>query len=362
MPPLKKKAIVALSGGVDSAVSAALLVEQGYDVAGLTMEVVGPGALREFSESSEASADEVRPQAVQEARRVADYLKIPFHAVNFEKAFRERVIEPFLREYLAGRTPNPCVVCNRFIKFGLLLEKALELGADIFATGHYALVRRDKDRYLLQKGVDRKKDQSYFLFNLQQAQLARTVFPLGFLTKGQVRQRAEEMGLPSPNSSESQDICFIPDQDYIGFLEKELHMDRQKGEIVHVAGKVLGCHQGTYRYTVGQRKGLGIAWPQPLYVIRVEAAEKRVVVGEKKFLAVSTFQVDGVNWIVRPPVGPFRCNCRIRYRHSEAPALVIPQGNGRADVIFDHPQEGVTPGQAAVFYQDDTVFGGGWIA
>jgi len=358
---VKKKAIVALSGGVDSAVSAALLLEQGYDVAGLTMEVVRSGERPVLADGPGKSPADVFPQAVQEARRVADFLEIPFHTVNFENVFRERVIQPFLQEYLAGRTPNPCVVCNRFIKFDLLQEKARQLGADVFATGHYVRIRREGDRFLLNKGVDGKKDQSYFLFCLHQSQLAGTIFPLGLLTKEQVRRRAVEMGMPAPNRSESQDICFIPDQDYVGFLERELKVPPVEGDIVHVSGEVLGRHQGTWRYTVGQRRGLGIAWPRPLYVVRVDAGANRVVVGDKTELAVSQLEVRDVNWMVYPPSAPIRCKCRIRYRHREAPALVIPHGHDQAEILFDHPQEGVTPGQAAVFYDEDLVVGGGWI-
>jgi tRNA-uridine 2-sulfurtransferase len=358
---LKKKAIVALSGGVDSAVAAALLLEQGWEVAGLTMEVVPPECFQTGQNRSGVEPGKSLHKASQEARKVADFLQIPFFSVNFEKEFREKVIHSFFHEYLAGRTPNPCVVCNRFIKFGLLQEEALKLGAEIFATGHYVRILCENGRYLLNKGLDRKKDQSYFLFSLQQEQLARTIFPLGSLTKDEVRRMAQKMGMPSPDRSESQDICFIPDQDYIGFLESELHIEGAEGDIVHVSGKVLGRHQGTYRYTVGQRKGLGIAWPEPLYVIRVDSEEKKVVVGEKKYLEVSRLQVTGVNWVAQPPSATIHCKCRIRYRHHEAPAQVIPLEDGRADVLFEEPQEGVTPGQAAVFYRDDLVVGGGWI-
>ena len=358
---MKKKAIVALSGGVDSAVSAALLLEQGWDVAGLTMEVVNPECFNAEQSGPEENEKKGKLQASDEARKVAEFLNIPFYTVNLEKEFHKRVIQPFYHDYLYGRTPNPCVVCNRFIKFGLLQEEALKLGAQTFATGHYARITKQNSRYLLSKGIDRKKDQSYFLFYLQQEQLARTVFPLGSLTKDQVRVKAKKMGIPSMNRSESQDICFIPDQDYVGFLENDLHIERSAGDIVHVSGEILGHHQGTYRYTVGQRKGLGIAWAEPLYVVRIDAENNRVIVGEELHLAVSSLRVEDVNWVAPPPVGGFRCKCRIRYRHREAPALVTPLENGGADVIFDESQKGVTPGQAAVFYQDDLVIGGGWI-
>ncbi|MBN2427081.1 MAG: tRNA 2-thiouridine(34) synthase MnmA [Deltaproteobacteria bacterium] len=357
MSRLKKKAIVALSGGVDSAVSAALLIEQGFEVEALTMAVV-PEAVPAGGELCEdASCSKV----IREARKVADFLHIPLHTVMLEKDFRDLVIEPFLREYLAGRTPNPCVVCNRFVKFGLLQETAVKLGADVFATGHYALIRFQADRYLLHKGVDQKKDQSYFLFALQQSQLARTVFPLGFLTKDQVRKRAEAMALPVSQREESQDICFIPQQDYVAYLEAESGVGPVEGDIVHASGKVLGRHQGTWRYTIGQRKGLGIAWAEPLFVLGINAAANRVIVGEKRHLAVGALKVRDVNWLIRSHNEPFRCRCRIRYRHREAPALVTPGNDGSAEVVFDQAQEGVTPGQAAVFYQDDLVAGGGWI-
>jgi tRNA-specific 2-thiouridylase len=272
------------------------------------------------------------------------------------------VIDAFCDDYFNGRTPNPCVLCNQKLKFELLLRRAVELEADVLATGHYARIAREGARYALHKGRDAAKDQSYFLFTLTQAQMAMVRFPLGELTKEEVRAHAVRLQLRVAEKAESQDICFVPDGDYVRFLEEQRGAGTMDGEIVHVDGRVLACHQGTYRYTIGQRRGLGIAWPVPLFVVGIDAAARRVIVGEREHLAVADLRVREVNWIVPPPSAAFDAACRIRYRHQAVPAHIHPDPDGLVSVHLQTPQHGVTPGQAAVFYRDDEVLGGGWIA
>lgn len=344
-----------MSGGVDSSVTAALLKEQGHEVIGLTMHH-WDGSMQE-NLAGNSCAD----RAVTEAGKVAGQLRIPFHAVNFAADFRQQVITPFCQEYLSGRTPNPCVGCNKKIKFGLLLDKALQLGADYLATGHYVSLAQSGDNFFIRRGRDQEKDQSYFLFSLSQQQLAHCLFPLGDLNKQQVREQAARFNLQIAEKDESQDICFIPDGDYIGFLERERVGGKFSGEIVHVSGQVLGQHHGIYRYTIGQRKGLGIGWTEPLYVVRIDAENKKVIVGEKHYLSRTEMLVDQCCWSFREPKEAFATACRIRYRHTEAAATVEPLSKNQVKVIFAAPQQGITPGQAAVFYQDDLVIGGGWI-
>jgi len=353
--PVKKKVVVAMSGGVDSSVTAALLKEQGYDVIGLTMHHWDACA-----KDGSADTDQTNT-AVSKAKKIAEQLQIPFYSVNFETDFRQQIINRFCADYVSGRTPNPCAVCNKKIKFGLLLEKAMELGGDYLATGHYASIIEDGGRLFISKGADRNKDQSYFLFSLNQQQLSRCRFPLGELNKQQVRQHAVRFGLQIAEKDESQDICFIPDGDYVSFLEREPGFTILRGDIVHVSGEILGHHQGIHRYTIGQRKGLGIGWKEPLYVVSLDASKQQVVVGEKQYLSRVEMTVEQCCWSLPEPTEPFSTTCRIRYRHTEVPAMVEPLKNGIVNVVFDSPQDGVTPGQAAVFYADDLVIGGGWI-
>jgi len=351
----KQRVVVAMSGGVDSSVTAALLQERGYDVIGLTMQLWKPAA------HSDAPVSCGSQDTVTEARRVAEQLRIQFHAVNFEDEFRSKVVEQFCDQYFSGRTPNPCVICNQLLKFDLLQRKARELDADFMATGHYACIDQQGGRYFLRKGLDRHKDQSYFLFTLSQEQLAFSLFPLGGLRKSEVRALAQRFNLSVANKAESQDICFVPDGDYVRLLEQERGTGACDGDIVHVSGKVLGRHKGFYRYTVGQRKGLGIGWTAPLFVVGIDAEKKQVIVGEREHLSRRELEIDNCRWSIELPTAPFSTRCRIRYRHQEVPATVEPLPGNQARIIFAEPQKGITPGQAAVFYDDDVVLGGGWI-
>jgi tRNA-specific 2-thiouridylase len=293
---------------------------------------------------------------------VARHLDIPFHVVNLEEDFKRLIIEYFIDEYFRGRTPNPCALCNQRIKFGLLLKKAVELGADFLATGHYArLIREEGGRIRMLKGVDEGKDQSYFLFALTKEQLSRSLFPLGGMTKPEVRRLAARYDLPVAEKGESQEICFVPDDDYVRLLEEARGKGTLSGNIVDRRGNILGRHEGTYRYTVGQRKGLGIAHPHPLYVLGVDAPHKEVIVGARGELATSSLLASGVNWISPIPDSPIKAACKIRYRHREVGCTIIPLEDGRAEVRFARKENGVTPGQAVVFYEGEEVLGGGWI-
>lgn len=356
----KKRVVVAMSGGVDSSVTAGLLVEAGHEVIGLTMQIWDYSTFT--ADHGESFGTCCSLDDVYDARRVADTLGIPFYVVNFEKDFQRQVIDRFCDDYFAGRTPNPCVLCNQRLKFELLLRRARELEADWLATGHYARVEEGDGRFALLKGRDPAKDQSYFLYTLDQEQMRQVRFPLGDLTKDEVRAHAARFQLPVAEKAESQDICFVPDGDYVRFLEEERGPGQRDGEIVHVSGKVLGHHLGTYRYTIGQRRGLGIAWPDPLYVVGIDAETRRVLVGEKEHLAVAELTVREVVWGAQEPPVAIRAHCRIRYQQREVPATITPLAGKGARVQFDQPQCGVTPGQAAVFYAGDRVLGGGWIA
>jgi len=351
---VSERVVVAMSGGVDSSVAAALLVEQGCEVIGVTMHLAG------------ASSRCCSLEDADDARRVAERLGIPFYVANWAERFRAEVIEPFADAYLAGRTPIPCVACNRRFKFHHLLARAEALGADRVATGHYARIARDPDtgeRRLL-RARDAAKDQSYFLFDLGPAQLPRIEFPLGELEKTEVRARARELGLATAEKPESQEICFVPDGDYAG-LVAAVRPGRVpgEGEIVDGAGRVLGRHPGVQHFTVGQRRGLGLAAGRRLYVTAVDAPRNRVVVGPEEELGAAVAALEGVSWIAgRPPGAALRARVRVRHRHEGAPATVLPGPDGRAEARFDEPVRAVAPGQAAVFYAGDEVLGGGWIA
>jgi tRNA-specific 2-thiouridylase len=383
-----------MSGGVDSSTAAALLKNQGHELVGFSMQLwnqrrinVGPDG--EPLPSRCCSLDDL-----YDARTVAVKLGFPFYVVNLEDEFERDVVRPFVTKYLNGLTPSPCVACNSFLKFDKLVELAKTADAGKVATGHYARVRFDetRGRWLLLRAVNRAKDQSYFLFELTQEQLSYAMFPLGEMTKDEVRAIAAEAGLPTAHKPESQEICFIPDNNYARFIEKYLEEDREKrvsendlpmsnsplvqitgknelssagltpGDIVSTAGHVLGVHQGIHRYTVGQRRGIGISSPDPLYVVQVDAKNNRVVVGSSDDLLKKEMAVERVNWIaIEDLTEPIRVGAKIRSRSEEAPATVSKREDGSVVVTFDQPQRAVTPGQATVFYDGDIVVGGGWI-
>jgi len=353
--------VVAMSGGVDSSVAAALLAEQGHDVIGVSMQ------LYDQSEGQTSFGSCCSIDDLHDARRVAAAIDIPHYILNFERQFDEQVISNFVQEYTSGRTPLPCAHCNSDLKFATLAERAAAFGADAVATGHYARVAHDATtgRYLLRRGVDASKDQAYFLFSLTQAQLARALFPVGDRPKEAVREYARQRQLPVAEKPDSQEICFIPDHDYASFVARR-HPDAQGGAVVDVNGRVLGAHDGIHRFTVGQRKGLGVSasgggHTAPLYVIALKPDDRQVVVGPKTALEQTTLTASGVNWILDPPVTGRAVTAQIRHRHRPAPATVRAIADDRAELTFHEPQIAITPGQAVVFYDADIVVGGGWI-
>jgi tRNA-specific 2-thiouridylase len=351
-----ERVVIAMSGGVDSSVAAALLVQQGFEVIGMM--------LRLWSENGkEASNRCCAPDAMASARRVAALLGIPFFVIDARQAFREQVVQYFIDGHLSGVTPNPCLICNRQIRWGFLLEHALAMQAGHLATGHYARLRSPQDgRIQLLRAIDRDKDQSYVLYLLDQEQLRHTLFPLGELTKQQVRQLAQELNLPIAHRPESQDLCFLGHEDYRQFLARNAPHTVHPGPILNRSGEVIGEHQGLAFYTIGQRKGMGIAAPQPLYVLDKDPTRNALIVGFKEELGKSELIASPVHWISgSTPTQPFRAQVKIRYKAKEVEATVIPMESAKVKVVFDESLRDITPGQAAVFYQDEVCLGGGII-
>ena len=348
--------VVAMSGGVDSSVAAALLAREGHDVVGLSMQLYDQQQ-GEITFGSCCTLDDL-----YDARRVAAAIGIPHYIVNFERKFEEHVVSDFVREYAAGRTPIPCVHCNGDLKFASLVERAEGFQAEAVATGHYAQVDFDEEtrRYRLKRGVDPQKDQSYFLFTLTQAQLARARFPVGALDKPAVREEARRLGLRVAEKKDSQEICFVAAGEHAGFVGKRAEIPG--GVIQDRGGHVLGRHEGVHRFTIGQRKGLGLSAGVPLYVVGIDADSAAVTVGPREDLERTTLTASRVNWMSGDtPSAPIRALARIRYRHKEAPATIAPTAADTVAITFDDPQLAVTPGQAVVFYDGEVVLGGGWI-
>ena len=368
MPP--ETIAVAMSGGVDSSAVAALLKAQGHTLIGLTLQLwnqrrlAGHEGMPESVQGRCCSIDDV-----YDARRVADRLEIPYYLVNQQERFEQDVVKPFVSEYLAGRTPIPCTLCNNHLKFDQLLLTARQVGAEKIATGHYARNHFDaaRNRWILSRPADRAKDQTYFLFGLTQDQLAHTLFPLGEMQKPEVRTMATEAGLEVAAKPDSQEICFIPGGDYQAFLrayldEQEEDMPDTGGDLISISGETVGRHTGIHNFTVGQRKGLGLTSANPLYVLSIHPESHAVTVGSDAELFSRECRVDRLNWIsITALVEPIRVEAKIRHRHEPRPATLSPNADGSVTAVFDEPQRAITPGQAAIFYQQDEVVGGGWI-
>lgn len=346
---MNQSVLIGLSGGVDSSAAAFLLQQKGYSCVGCTMRLY----------CTDSTVDNTK-----DAESVAVRMGIPFHVFDFQEDFHQQVIRRFIDCYESGVTPNPCIECNRYLKFGVMLEKALELGCRYVATGHYAQIRQDPEtgRYLLYKAADSTKDQTYFLYSLTQHQLSHTLFPLGGLTKGEARQIAEEQGFITARKRDSQDICFVPGGDYVRFMKEYTGKNYPAGDYLDLSGKVVGRHQGAVCYTLGQRKGLGIALGTPAYVCAKDMQKNTVIVGPNEALFSIALLADNWNWIPFPALtAPLQVTAKIRHSQMEQPATVYPEENGFARVEFQQPQRAITPGQAVVLYQGDMVIGGGTI-
>ena len=355
----KGKVVVGMSGGVDSSVAAWLLKEQGYDVIGVTMQIWQD----EDNEVQEENGGCCGLSAVDDARRVASSIGIPYYVMNFKQEFQKNVIDYFTEEYLNGRTPNPCIACNRYVKWEALLQRSLSIGADYIATGHYARIDKlPNGRYAIRRSATLAKDQTYALYNLTQEQLAHTLMPVGNYSKDKIREMAEEIGLQVANKPDSQDICFVPDGDYATFIEENADTPIRQGNFVTPDGKILGRHKGIIHYTIGQRRGLGIAAEAPLYVCGIDVLNNEVVLGRNADLFSTELDASGCNWISGDvPQQPLRVTARIRYRQPEQPCTVTVTGADTVHVSFETPQRAITRGQAVVFYDGDTVLGGGTI-
>lgn len=355
-----KKVMLGMSGGVDSSVAAAVLLQQGFEVIGVTMQIWPD--MEEERRKTEGGCCSL--SAVDDARRVANKLGIPYYVLNFKDIFQEKVIDYFTDEYMQGRTPNPCIACNRYVKFDAMLKKAVSMGIDYIATGHYAKVEYDEKtgRYLLKKSVTEKKDQTYALYNLTQEQLSHTLMPIGSYTKDRVREIAREIGLTVASKPDSQEICFVEDNDYGRYISENTDYNIVPGDFVDTKGNVLGKHKGIVHYTVGQRKGLGIALGKPVFVVEINVQRNRVVLGDESEAFSNALISDDLNFIsIEKLSEPLKVKAKIRYSAKEADAVVYPIENGKARVVFDSPQRAITPGQSVVFYDGDIVVGGGTI-
>lgn len=352
-----KKALIAMSGGVDSSLAAKLMKDAGYDCIGCTMKLYDNEDAEPAGGHTCCSLDDV-----EDARSVAYKIGIPYYVFNFKEGFRENVINRFVEAYESGRTPNPCIDCNRYMKFARLSERARILGCDCVVTGHYARIEKRDGVYCLKKALDETKDQSYVLYSLTQEQLAHTMFPLGNMKKAEVRELAEENGFINAGKPDSQDICFVPDGDYGAFLERYTGKKYAHGSFLDTDGNVLGTHNGYVHYTIGQRKGLGIAFGKPMYVRSIDAGNNTVTLAEDRDLYADTLTAADFNWISgQAPAGDIECQTKIRYRQKEQPAVANARPDGTVRLTFAHPQRAITPGQAVVLYDGDIVLGGGRI-
>ncbi|EJE7234436.1 tRNA 2-thiouridine(34) synthase MnmA [Clostridium sporogenes] len=354
---MKKKVLVGMSGGVDSSVAAYLLKEQGYEVIGVTMQI-----WQDDEEFIEKEGGCCSLSAVADARRVANKIGIPFYVMNFKDAFKRNVIDYFVDEYMEGRTPNPCIACNKFIKFSSFLDKAMDMGIDYVATGHYAIIEKQKDRYIIRKSEDDKKDQTYALYNLTQFQLERTLMPCGQYKKSQIREIAKDIGLRVYNKKDSEEICFIPDNDHGRYIKNRFPNKVREGNFVDKQGNILGKHKGIVYYTIGQRKGLGIAFGKPMYVVDINPFRNEVVLGSIEDLLNTELVAKDINYIPFDTLKePMEVEAKIRYSQIPSKAIITPIDDGRVRVNFHEKQRAITKGQSVVFYKDDLLIGGGII-